>query len=229
MLHRLLLILGSAGCLAAQIRWSCDAKDGKFIMAPCATCKKFYCWDGKIFSEEPGYTPPPGYVLSYWEEVHRRSQQIRADIDRRGKELREQVQKGAQETARLNQESAQRQKEYMDDLHRRIAESRSSRGSPQSVMTASTQRAEPKTVVVVAPEPAAAAPSMAPASRAKVSEVQIGMDRTAVEEILGKPHAAMSVPEEDGLVEVLSYRLEDRSTARVRIERGKVASVKTSQ
>jgi len=222
------LILVSATCLAAQIRWTCDAKDGKFIVTPCATCKKFYCWDGKIFSEEPGYTRPPSYVLSYWEEVHRRSEQIRADIDRRGKELREQVQRAEQDSARLNQERMQAHKEYMDDLNRRISESRSSPASPRSGMTANTQRAVPKTLVVVAREPATPAPSVPPASRAKLSEVQVGMDRAAVEVVLGKPHSALSIPEEDGLVEALTYMLDDHATAHVRIEKGKVVSVKIS-
>src|SRR4051794_29541414 len=104
MLRRGLLIMVSAGFLTAEIRWRCDAKDGKFIMTPCANCQKFYCWDGQIFSETLGYNRPPSYVLSYWDEVHRRSKQIRDDIDRRGKELREQVQNAQQETAKLNQE-----------------------------------------------------------------------------------------------------------------------------
>jgi hypothetical protein len=220
------MILASAACLAAQIRWKCDAKDGKFIMTLCATCQKLYCWDGEIFSEEPGYTPPPSYVLSYWEDVHRRSQQIRDDIDRRGKELREQVQKGAQETQRLNQERAQSHKEYMDNLNRRISESHSLQGAPRGGVTASSQRAVPQNLVVMAPGPQASGPVIPPSSRAKVSGVQVGMDRAAVEGILGKPHSAISIPEDDGLVEVLSYTIEDHAIARVRTEKGKVVSVK---
>jgi hypothetical protein len=224
MLRSSFLLLVSAACLAAQIRWKCDPKDGKFIMTPCGNCKKLYCWDGKIFSEERGYAPPPSYVLSYWEEVHRRSEEMRAEIDRKGKELREQVENAKQETARLNQERMQAHKEYMDDLNRRIAESRSSPGPRRSVATANTQRAVPKEVIVAAPEPATSAPMIPPASRAKVSEIQVGMDRAAVERVLGKPHSAIS----DGLVELLAYTLEDHGTARVRIEQGKVASVKIS-
>jgi hypothetical protein len=64
-----------------------------------------------------------------------------------------------------------------------------------------------------------------PSSRAKVSEIQPGMDRAEVERILGKPHSAMAVTGVDGMVETLSYRLEDHGTARVRIEKGKVVSV----
>ena len=52
------------------------------------------------------------------------------------------------------------------------------------------------------------------------------MDRVAVEGILGKPHGSMSIPEDDGLVEVLNYALDDKGTAKVRLEKGKVVSVK---
>ena len=204
------LTLASVVCLAAQIRWKCDAKDGKFTMTPCANCQKFYCWDGKIFSEEKGYTPPPAYVLQYWEEVRRRSQQIREDIERRGKELREQVQKGAEETKRLNQERMQAHTEYMGDLHRR---------SPRTI---------PKDVVVVDSAPAVTAPSIPPVSRAKARAVQVGMGRAAVEGLLGKPQSAISIPEDDGFVEILTYTLDDQGSARVRIEHGKVVSVQLS-
>jgi len=224
MLRSVFLILLSAASLAGEIRWKCDAKDGKFITALCANCKKFYCWDGQIFSEEEGYTPPPSYVLAYWEEVHRKSAQIRADIDRRGKELKEQVEKGREETARLNQERAQAHQEFMDNLNRRISESRSSAGVARNGVAANTQRVVPRDTVVTAPGPATPAPIIPPASRAKVNEVQVGMDRAAVEGVLGKPHSAL----DDGAVQVLSYTLEDHGAARVRIEEGRVVSVKMS-
>ena len=118
----------------------------------------------------------------------------------------------------------QAHKEYLDDLNRRIGESRSSPGPRRSGPIASTQRAVPKDIIVVAPEPATSAPMIPPANRAKVSEVQVGMDRAAVERVLGKPHSTIS----DGLVELLTYTLDDHGTARVRIEQGKVASVKIS-
>jgi hypothetical protein len=208
------MLLISAGCLSAEVRWKCDPTDGKFIATPGINSKKFYCWDGQIFSEEKGYTPPPGYVLAYWEEVHRRSQQIRDDMDRRCKELREKVQQAPLEAARLNQERAEAHKEFMDKLNR--GQTSSSRGTT------------PKTVVVSGPERAASTPPIPPASREKVSGVQVGMARSAVEEILGKPHGSISIPEEDGLLETLTYLLDDNTTARVRLKQGKVESVKIS-
>jgi len=222
------LILVSAACLAAQIRWTCDPKDGKFVATPCAACQKFYCWDGQIFSEERGYPPPPSYVLAYWEEVHRNSQQIRADIDRRGKELKEKVEKAKQETARLNQERAQAHQEFMDDLHRRMNDMHPSSGGPRTATTASARRVAPKDTVVVPVDPGPAAPALPPISRVKAEEIRVGMDRDAVEALLGKPHSAISIPDEDGLVESFTYLLDDQATARVRIEQGKVVSVKIS-
>jgi hypothetical protein len=250
MLRSLLLTLSLTGCLAAEIHWKCDPKDGKFVMAPCANCKKFYCWDGEIFSDQQGYTRPPSYVLSYWEEVHRKSQQIREDIDRRGKELKQQVEQAQQDTARLNRERMETHQEYMDDLKRRMAESRAP-SAPRGTMTspqgavprdvvndsrpsyvrgsAISARAIPRDVVVDAGGPSTLGPSLPPISRTKVAGVQIGMNRAAVEQVIGKPHSAISIPDDDeGLVETLSYALDDRGTARVRIVQGKVTSVTVS-
>lgn len=188
-------------------------------MTPCANCKKFYCWDGQIFSEEAGYTPPPGYVLQYWEEVHRKSQQMREDIDRRGKELREQYEKSVENTARLNAERMQAHQQYMDDLHRHIEERRSASASTRGTMAAGTpsrgtMASAPhviaKDVVVVDSAPSVTAPPIPPASRAKAQEVKVGMDRAAVESLLGKPHSAMSIPEDDRFIEILTYTLDDQ-------------------
>jgi hypothetical protein len=208
------------------VHWYCNPRDGKFIETPCATCKKFYCWDGKIFSEEKGYTPPPAYVLSYWDEVHRRSQQIRSDIEQTKKELAEQVQKGAQDSKRMNEERLQAHQAFMEDLDRRAVQSRSSQSPLRSGEAAVSRRANPQMLVLAPPRPTEPAPVIPPSSRAKVSEIQPGMDRAEVERILGKPHSAMAVTGVDGMVETLSYRLEDHGTARVRIEKGKVVSVK---
>ena len=251
MVRLLLLTLGLAACMAGQIRWKCDPKDGKFVVTPCSTCKKFYCWDGEIFSDEEGYTPPPSSVLAYWEEVHRKSQQIREDIDRRGKELKQQFEKAQQDGARLNQERMQAHKEYMDDLNRRIAQSRAGSGTTRSVSTTAQRaaprdivvgdarpaassggaaaipaRAVPRGVVVDRAEPSASGPRLAPISRAQASGVQTGMNRAAVEELLGKQHSAISIPEDEGLVETLSYALDDGATVRVKMVQGKVVSVK---
>lgn len=207
MLRYLFLIAISAATAAAQFHWTCDPKDGKFMKG--FGNEKYYCWDGQIFSTAAGYTPPPGYVLAYWEEVHRKMDQTRADIDRKGQEMADKVHQAQADTARMNQERLQKDQAFNDRLNSKVAAQRGGQGSTVAVP--------------LTPE---SAPVAAPVTRAKASEVQPGMDRAAVEAILGKPHGSMSIPEDDGLVEVLSYTLNDKSMAKVRLEKGKVVSVK---
>jgi hypothetical protein len=62
----------------------------------------------------------------------------------------------------------------------------------------------------------------------KIAEVAVGMDRAAVEALVGKPHSVMSIEGADEPVETLIYNLDDKGTARVRVVSGKVASVQFS-
>ena len=214
MLRCFFLIVVSAAT-AAQFHWTCNPKDGKFMRG--FGNEKYYCWDGQIFSTTPGYTPPPKYVLDYWIEVHRKMEQTRADIARKGQEMADKVHQAQLDTARMNQERLQKDQAFNDELNRKIAEQRGEQSLARPISRGNTMLAPEK------PESAAIAP---PVSRAKASEVQVGMDRVAVEGILGKPHGLMSIPEDDGLVEVLNYLLDDKGTAKVRLEKGKVVSVK---
>ena len=68
-------------------------------------------------------------------------------------------------------------------------------------------------------------PALSPVQRSKVAEVQTGMDRAAVEAVLGKPHSVMAIHGGDEEIETLIYNLDDKATARVRTINGKVASV----
>ena len=68
-------------------------------------------------------------------------------------------------------------------------------------------------------------PALSPVQRSKVAEIQTGMDRAAVETVLGKPHSVMAIHGGDDEVETLIYHLDDKATARVRTVNGKVASV----
>jgi len=61
--------------------------------------------------------------------------------------------------------------------------------------------------------------------RSQVSDVQMGMDRAAVEVVLGKPNSVMAIQGADEPIETLIYNLDDKGTARVRTVNGKVASV----
>jgi hypothetical protein len=51
------------------------------------------------------------------------------------------------------------------------------------------------------------------------------MDRGAVEALVGKPHSVIAIQGADEPIETLIYNLDDKSTARVRLVNGKVASV----
>jgi hypothetical protein len=68
-------------------------------------------------------------------------------------------------------------------------------------------------------------PGLGPVKRSKIAEVQVGMDRAAVEAVLGKPHSVTAIHGGDEDVETLIYTLDDKATARVRTINGKVASV----
>jgi hypothetical protein len=48
--------------------------------------------------------------------------------------------------------------------------------------------------------------------RSKVAEVQVGMDRASVEEVLGKPHSVIAI-HGDEEIETLNYNLDDKKTA----------------
>jgi hypothetical protein len=72
---------------------------------------------------------------------------------------------------------------------------------------------------------AARVPALDLVPRSKVGEVQTGMDRAAVEALLGKPHSVMSIQGADEAIETLIYNLEDKGTARVRMVNGRVASI----
>jgi hypothetical protein len=68
-------------------------------------------------------------------------------------------------------------------------------------------------------------PALDLVTRNKVAEVQTGMDRAAVEALLGRPHSVTAIEGADEPVETLTYNLEKKGTARVRVVNGKVASV----
>jgi hypothetical protein len=215
MLRCLLLIAVSAATAAAQFHWTCNAKDGKFMKG--FGNEKYYCWDGQIFSTAEGYNPPPKYVLDYWIEAQRKMEQTRVDIARRGQEMADKVHQAQLDTARMNQERLEKAQAFNDELNRKVAEQRGGQSLSRPVSRSAT---------VLGPPTPESAPIAPPVSRTKAAEVQVGMDRAAVEGILGKPHGSMSIPEDDGMVEVLNYTLDDKGTAKVRLEKGKVVWVK---
>jgi hypothetical protein len=70
-----------------------------------------------------------------------------------------------------------------------------------------------------------AAPALTLITRSKAADVKTGMDRAAVEALLGKPHSLMAIQGSDEAIETLIYDLDSKGTARVRMVDGKVVSV----
>jgi hypothetical protein len=68
-------------------------------------------------------------------------------------------------------------------------------------------------------------PALDVVTRDKIAEVQAGMDRAAVEALVGKPHSVTAIQGADEPIETLTYNLADKGTARVRVVNGKVASI----
>jgi hypothetical protein len=69
------------------------------------------------------------------------------------------------------------------------------------------------------------APAGSTVKRSQMTGVTTGMDRAAVEAVLGKPNSVMGIQGSDEAIETLIYNLDDKATARVRTVNGKVVSV----
>jgi hypothetical protein len=68
-------------------------------------------------------------------------------------------------------------------------------------------------------------PDPVPVSNRKWASVHPGMTRHQALQILGDPPGTMEIPEEGGLTEVWTYRLEGGKSARIRIEHGEVVKI----
>ena len=77
--------------------------------------------------------------------------------------------------------------------------------------------------------PAASAASrsaaLGPVSRAKASQVQVGMLRADVEALLGKAHSETKIDDGESAIATLIYNLDDKGKAQVRTVDGKVESI----
>jgi hypothetical protein len=107
----------------------------------------------------------------------------------------------------------------VDEMNRHIAELKAARagdsGTPRPVTPAANARP------TVAP---AEAPSIVPVSREVFASIDAGMPRPEVLKKLGKPAGSITIPGDDGFLEIWTYQLTDGSTAKLRIEKGVVTS-----
>jgi len=74
------------------------------------------------------------------------------------------------------------------------------------------------------PVPAAPEVRHKPVSPEAFASIEKGMKRTEVMDKLGDPIGSISIPNDDGFVEIWTYSLTDGGTAKVRIEAGAVVS-----
>ncbi len=195
-----------------QFRYKCSKSQGKAIIKPCRgpACKhSYYCWDGEIYSNSPGYDPPPSHVLAYWEASRKRSQEIEANVTRASARLDEAMQRH-----RIEKTPGSRNRSLAITGPYRVP------GTRPSIVYVESLPASPTTSVPVP------APPSPPIERGAFGAVKTGMTRADVETLIGKPHGVTSIQDSDGLIESLTYNVSDAvQPARIRIERGKVASI----
>jgi len=107
----------------------------------------------------------------------------------------------------------------VDEMNKHIAELKASRqgnsGTPRTTTpaagaTGTVARADAATLLPVSPEAFAA--------------IDVGMPRSAVLDRLGKPAGSITIPGDDGMVEIWTWQLTDGTTAKVHLEKGVVTS-----
>jgi hypothetical protein len=82
--------------------------------------------------------------------------------------------------------------------------------TPAANATATVARAEATPIVAVSPQ--------------AFASIDVGTHRSAVVDTLGKPAGSITIPGDDGFVEIWTYQLTDGSAAKLTIEKGVVVS-----
>jgi len=211
----LILVVILAGTLAGQfgvkIRWTCPKED-LFSVKHCEGCNPHYCMDGQHFHADEG--PVPAWVLNHFAELKRRSQQIRQEIDERGAELRAAHAANVERTKQLNAKYAAEHEAFM-----RRVQSGQPGGAPRMLTPSAS-------VVAAAPDPRTP-PTVV--SKADLEQIKIGAGRAEVIERLGTPSSAITIPDDDGAVETLSYRVTTNQAARINLRHGRVIDISVPQ
>jgi hypothetical protein len=116
------------------------------------------------------------------------------------------------------EENSRRVKQKVDEMNRHIAE----------LKTAHPNNGRP----LLPPPNAVKAPTVAPAEAVPVvpvspelfASIDVGLPRSAVLDKLGKPPGSLTIPGDDGFVEIWTYQLTDGSAAKIKLEKGVVTS-----
>jgi hypothetical protein len=113
-------------------------------------------------------------------------------------------------------------KQKVDEMNRHIAELKAARAAnggtvrpvspiaPAANATPTVARAEAAPTVPVSPE--------------ALASIDVGTARSAVLDKLGKPPGSITIPGDDGFVEIWTYQVTDGTTVKLHIENGVVTS-----
>ncbi|HLJ51259.1 MAG TPA: hypothetical protein VKU01_34860 [Bryobacteraceae bacterium] len=117
--------------------------------------------------------------------------------------------------------------DYFDQMRRDVAQKVGEMNQHVAELKAKRPVAAGPTVIAArqtVPIPAAPEVRHKPVSPEAFASIEKGMKRTELIEKLGEPMGSISIPNDDGFIEVWTYSLTDGGTAKVRIEAGVVVS-----
>jgi hypothetical protein len=110
-------------------------------------------------------------------------------------------------------------RQKVDEMNRHIAELKAARAANPAPSRPLTSSANPTPTVAPA-EPSATLPL----NPEVFASIDVGTTRSAVLEKLGKPSGLITLPGDDGFVEIWAYKLTNGNTSKLHIEKGIVTS-----
>jgi len=152
----------------------------------------------------------PGWVLTYFADMKRRSDEIRKEIDTKGRELREAHAANMERSKQLNAKYAAEHEAFMQRVRA------GQHGNAPRMLSPAPGGVDlaPETVVP---------PKLVTASDA--ATVKIGDSRADVINRLGTPASAITIPGDEGTTETLSYRTAPDRTVRINLRDGRVVEI----
>jgi hypothetical protein len=127
------------------------------------------------------------------------------------------------------EENSRKVKQKVDEMNRHIAELKAAHpnnGAHNGASPSATPRPllpppnASKTPTVTATEPV----PIVPVSPEVFASIDVGSPRSAVLDKLGKPSGSLTIPGDEGFVEIWTYQLTDGSAAKIKLEKGVVTS-----
>jgi hypothetical protein len=112
----------------------------------------------------------------------------------------------------------------VDEMNRHFAELKAARPSNSGTPALPAPRPAAPAVNAAGTVARAEAIPIVPVSPQVFASIDVGMHRSAVLDALGKPPGSITIPGDDGFVEIWTYQLTDGSAAKLTIEKGVVTS-----